>query len=95
MGSSIIDFECSFFFISSLISFSNSIPPFSIEFVDNRYDAVDGCDGLILITEWKEFRNPNLELLSEMLNEKVIFDGRNIYDKKITRKGFELFQIGC
>ena len=67
----------------------------SIEFVDNRYDAVDGCDGLILITEWKEFRNPNLELLSEMLNEKVIFDGRNIYDKKITRKGFELFQIGC
>jgi UDPglucose 6-dehydrogenase len=67
----------------------------SIEFVDNRYDAADDCDGLILITEWKEFRNPNFELLSEKLREKVIFDGRNIYDKKITQKGFELFQIGC
>lgn len=67
----------------------------SIEFVDNRYSATDECDGLILITEWKEFRNPDFDLLSEKLNEKVIFDGRNIYDKKIIEKGFELFQIGC
>ena len=67
----------------------------SIEFVDNRYSATEECDGLILITEWKEFRNPDFDLLSEKLNEKVIFDGRNIYDKKIHEKGFELFQIGC
>ncbi len=67
----------------------------SIEFADNRYSATDGCDGLILITEWKEFRNPDFELLAEKLNEKIIFDGRNIYDKKIANKGFELFQIGC
>ena len=57
--------------------------------------ATQDCDGLILITEWKEFRNPDFELLSQNLNEKVIFDGRNIYDKKIVEKGFELFQIGC
>ena len=67
----------------------------SIEFVNGRYDAVEGCDGLILITEWKEFRNPDFDLLAQKLNEKVIFDGRNIYDKKITQKGFELYQIGC
>ena len=67
----------------------------SIEFVDNRYSATEECDGLILITEWKELRNPDFDLLSEKLNEKVIFDGRNIYDKKIREKGFELFQIGC
>ena len=67
----------------------------SIEFTQNRYSAVDDCDGLILITEWKEFRNPNFDLLAEKLAEKVIFDGRNIYDKKIVKKGFELFQIGC
>jgi UDPglucose 6-dehydrogenase len=67
----------------------------SIEFADNRYDAVDGCDGLILITEWKELRNPDFDLLAEKLNEKVIFDGRNIYNKKVAEKGFELFQIGC
>ena len=67
----------------------------SIEFVKSRYLATEECDGLILITEWKEFRNPDFDLLSEKLNEKVIFDGRNIYDKKILEKGFELFQIGC
>ena len=67
----------------------------SIEFVDGRYDVVDGSDGLILITEWKEFRNPDFDLISEKINEKVIFDGRNIYDKKIINKGFELYQIGC
>jgi UDPglucose 6-dehydrogenase len=66
-----------------------------IEFCENRYAATEDCDGLILITEWKEFRNPDYDLLSEKLNEKVIFDGRNIYDKKIANKGFELFQIGC
>lgn len=67
----------------------------SIEFVQNRYDAVDGVDALILITEWKEFRNPDYDLLLEKLNHRVIFDGRNIYDKKIENKGFELYQIGC
>ncbi|WP_405306643.1 UDP-glucose dehydrogenase family protein [Methanobrevibacter sp.] len=66
-----------------------------IEFVNNRYDATTDCDALILITEWKEFRNPDYNLLQERLNEKVIFDGRNIYDKKIIQNGFELFQIGC
>ena len=67
----------------------------SIEFTSKRYDAIEGCDGLILITEWKEFRNPDFKLLFEKLNQKVIFDGRNIYDKKIENKGFELYQIGC
>ncbi|WP_458405917.1 UDP-glucose dehydrogenase family protein [Methanobrevibacter sp.] len=67
----------------------------SIEFTKDRYSATENCDGLILITEWKEFRNPDFELLKENLNEYVIFDGRNIYDKKITQRGFELFQIGC
>ena len=67
----------------------------SIEFVNNRYDALDGCDALILITEWKEFRNPNFKRLSERLNQKIIFDGRNIYDKKIEKLGFDLYQIGC
>lgn len=78
--------------------FKRSIPSSyldSIEFVNNRYDAITDCDALILITEWKEFRNPDFELLSEKLNQKIIFDGRNIYDKKIKNQGFELYQIGC
>ena len=67
----------------------------SIEFTETRYDAVNGCDALILITEWKEFRNPDFDKLAEALNEKIIFDGRNIYDKKIRNRGYELYQIGC
>lgn len=67
----------------------------SIEFVQNRYAAIVGSDALILITEWKEFRNPDFDFIAEELNHKVIFDGRNIYDKKIQNKGFELYQIGC
>lgn len=67
----------------------------SIEFVDNRYDVLDSCDALILITEWKEFRNPDFEFIASRLNQKIIFDGRNIYNKKIEDLGFELFQIGC
>ncbi len=67
----------------------------SIEFTDNRYAVVDGCDALFLITEWKQFRNPDFDLLAEKMNQKIIFDGRNIYDKKIENLGFELYQIGC
>ncbi len=67
----------------------------SIVFTDNRYDACDGASALILITEWKELRNPDLKILSERLTENVIFDGRNIYDKKMRKFDFELYQIGC
>lgn len=67
----------------------------SIEFTQSRYSAVEKCDALVLITEWKEFRNPDFDLLSNKLEQKIIFDGRNIYNKKIEKKGFELYQIGC
>lgn len=67
----------------------------SIQFVNNRYSALDNCDALILITEWKEFRNPDFNIIGDKLNKKIIFDGRNIYSKKIKNMGFELYQIGC
>ncbi|WP_298522434.1 UDP-glucose/GDP-mannose dehydrogenase family protein [uncultured Methanobrevibacter sp.] len=68
----------------------------SIEFAKGRYEIIEGSDALILITEWKEFRNPDFDYFAETMNQKVIFDGRNIYYKKIlNNKGFELYQIGC
>ena len=67
----------------------------SIKFYDNRYETVQGADSLILITEWKEFRTPDWMYLKEKLNQSIIFDGRNIYNKKIRDLGFELYQIGC
>ena len=66
-----------------------------IKFVDSRYAAAENVDALILITEWKEFRNPDFVWRADKMKQKVIFDGRNIYDKKIQNKGFELYQIGC
>ena len=66
-----------------------------IEFTKSKYDALDNADALILITEWKEFRSLDLHELSKRLNQKIIFDGRNIYPKRIREEGFELFQIGC
>ena len=67
----------------------------SIECLDNRYDACNGADALILVTEWKELRNPDYDILSERLSQNIIFDGRNIYDRKIRNLNFELYQIGC
>ncbi len=67
----------------------------NIKFAQSRYETVDNADALILITEWKEFRTPDWQYLIEKLNKSIIFDGRNIYDKKIEEYGFELHQIGC
>lgn len=67
----------------------------SIEFVNYKYDALTECNALVLITEWKEFRNPDFDEISERLNNNVIFDGRNIYSDKIREEGFELYKIGC
>ena len=67
----------------------------NIEYTSSRYDALDDADALILITEWKEFRSLDLDELSKRLKSKIIFDGRNIYSKRIEDCGYELFQIGC
>ena len=76
-------------------TFKREIDDKNIEFSSSKYDALDNADALILITEWKEFRSLDLDELSKRLNQKIIFDGRNIYSKRIEEEGFELFQIGC
>ena len=76
-------------------TFKRELDDENIIFTDSKYDALDDADALILITEWKEFRSLDLYELSKRLKSKVIFDGRNIYPKRIKNEGFELFQIGC
>ncbi len=62
---------------------------------DSRDDAVQGADALIIATEWRQFRSPDYDLLRRELKQKVIFDGRNIYDPaRIKREGFTYFGIG-
>lgn len=67
----------------------------NVKYFDGKYDALEGCDAMILVTEWKEFRSPNFALMKEMLKSPVIFDGRNQYDREeMEEYGFELYQIG-
>ena len=76
-------------------TFTRELDDENITFTKSKYDVLDDSDALILITEWKEFRSLDLDELSKRLNQKIIFDGRNIYSKRIEDEGFELFQIGC
>jgi UDPglucose 6-dehydrogenase len=59
-------------------------------------DAVlNGADALVLVTEWSEFRNPDLDELKQRMRQHIIFDGRNIYDPSVFREiGFEFYPIG-
>lgn len=67
----------------------------SISYFDNKYDALDGTDGLLIITEWKEFRTPDFEEIKKRLNQPVIFDGRLLYEpKKMKDLGFTYKSIG-
>jgi len=66
-----------------------------IEYIDDQYDTLDSCDALLLVTEWRQFRQPDFDILIKKLKEPVIFDGRNQYDPKHMREmGFEYFCIG-
>jgi len=51
-----------------------------LELCDSAHDALKGCDALVIITEWQEFRSPDLERVKKALTDPVIFDGRNLYD---------------
>jgi UDPglucose 6-dehydrogenase len=62
---------------------------------DKSYDALAGADGLAIVTEWNEFREPDFEKMRKLLKSPVVFDGRNIYSPEHMRAlGFSYFSIG-
>jgi UDPglucose 6-dehydrogenase len=66
-----------------------------IEFASNPYEALQDADALAIITEWSVFRTPNFKKMARLLKEKVIFDGRNIYDiEDMHEEGFYYASIG-
>jgi UDPglucose 6-dehydrogenase len=66
-----------------------------LTYSDRPYGAVEGADGLVIVTEWQEFRNPDFEVIKRLLKEKVIFDGRNLYEpKQMAGYGFTYYAIG-
>lgn len=66
-----------------------------IEYSTSEYEAIQDADALAIVTEWNEFRNPDFDHMKKIMKAPVIFDGRNIYDVKVTRdKGFYYDSIG-
>uniref|UniRef100_UPI00404711EF UDP-glucose dehydrogenase family protein n=1 Tax=Algoriphagus sp. TaxID=1872435 RepID=UPI00404711EF len=66
-----------------------------VEYSNDGYDACVDADALLLITEWSEFRLPSWDVLSKLMKQKVVFDGRNLYDRKYLEElGFIYYGIG-
>ena len=63
--------------------------------VNDMYETLDGCDALVISTEWSEFRLPDFDQMSRRLKSKVIFDGRNIYRRsQLLDRGFTYYSVG-
>jgi UDPglucose 6-dehydrogenase len=66
-----------------------------IKYFDTPYEAAQDADAIFIATEWPEFRTPDFEKLSTILKNKVIFDGRNVYDlNNMKELGYSYFSIG-
>jgi len=67
----------------------------TVYYAKDEYDACIEVDGLIVVTEWSEFRMPNFRILEKIMNETTIFDGRNIYDpEEMGELGYNYYSIG-
>ncbi|WP_298789320.1 UDP-glucose dehydrogenase family protein [uncultured Allomuricauda sp.] len=66
-----------------------------ISYTDTKYEALQGADSLLLLTEWKEFRSPDFMEIQNTLKEPIVFDGRNQFDsERLKELGFTYYQIG-
>ncbi len=66
-----------------------------IVFAKDEYDAINGADALMIMTEWPLFRTPEFEKMKSGLNNPVIFDGRNLYElDRMQELGFEYYSVG-
>ncbi|MDQ0968003.1 UDPglucose 6-dehydrogenase [Flavobacterium sp. W4I14] len=66
-----------------------------VNYAKNQYEALEGADALLIATEWSLFRNPDFEKIDNILKNKVVFDGRNLYDlQKMIDLGYYYNSIG-
>ncbi len=66
-----------------------------VEYYEDAYDALDGADALVIVTEWNEFRSPDFERMQTLLRQPIVFDGRNLYEPaSMKRRQFEYHSIG-
>lgn len=67
----------------------------AIFFAEDPYHALDGADALLIVTEWPEFRTPEFDRMDGLLKNKVIFDGRNVFEMDQMREaGYTYYSIG-
>jgi UDPglucose 6-dehydrogenase len=66
-----------------------------INYADNQYHALVGAEALIIATEWSEFRTPDFDRIDQLLKNKVLFDGRNLFELPMIKElGFHYESIG-
>jgi len=66
-----------------------------VQLFDDMYAALDGCDALIVSTEWNEYRQPDFQAIGERMRDKIVFDGRNIYRRQhLDQLGFSYVGVG-
>jgi UDPglucose 6-dehydrogenase len=66
-----------------------------VEYAETNYDAVRGADALVIVTDWNEYRHPDLNRLRELMRRPVVIDGRNLYDPQRMRSlGFTYDSVG-
>jgi UDPglucose 6-dehydrogenase len=74
---------------------AKNLLPVSVEFAKSAYEAATGADGVVILTEWNEFRQLDLVKLAKGLKSLVIFDGRNIYEPtRVKQLGFMYYGVG-
>ena len=67
-----------------------------VEYAGSDYEAARGADFLAIVTEWNEFRHPDVPRLKQLMRQPVILDGRNIYSRKrMENLGFTYYAVGC
>jgi UDPglucose 6-dehydrogenase len=66
-----------------------------VEYSKSPYDAIEGADALLIVTEWPQFRTPDFERMESLLKNKVIFDGRNLYElPQMQELGYTYYSVG-
>ena len=66
-----------------------------VEFPQHQYDVAESADALVLVTEWRSFRSLDINRLAKTMRQRIIFDGRNLYDgSRLRNQDFEYFGIG-
>ncbi|MEF3074321.1 UDP-glucose/GDP-mannose dehydrogenase family protein [Methylobacter sp. Wu1] len=66
-----------------------------LSYCDSPKEVLKQADALVIVTEWKQFRSPDFDFLSQQLQDKVIFDGRNMYEPRLVRRsGLQYYAIG-